>query len=67
MRALLKVFVSIIDILLMPVRAILSLEVLVCASIIGDLSIKEMIKAWFEEVKRYPSMLKESLPIIFKN
>ena len=67
MRTLLKVFVSIIDILLMPVRAIISLEVLVVASILSDWNIKEMIKAWFEEVKRYPSMLKESLPIIFKN
>ena len=67
MRTLLKVFASIIDILLMPVRAIMSLEVLVTFAILGDLSVKETIKPWFEEMKQYPSMLKKSLPIIFKN
>lgn len=67
MKMLLKIFVSIIDILLMPIRAIMDLGVRVAAAILYDLDIKETIKAWFEVLKQYPSLLKESLTIIFGN
>lgn len=67
MKMLLKIFVSIIDILLMPIRAILVLEVYVTAAIVSDMDIKEMVKAWLEEIKQYPSLLKTSLKILFWN
>ena len=67
MKMLLKIFACIIDILLMPIRAILALEVYVTAAIMGDFDIKEMVKAWLKEIKQYPSTLIESLKIIFGN
>jgi hypothetical protein len=67
MKMLLKIFISIIDILLMPIRAILVLEVYVTAAIVSDMDIKEMVKAWLEEIKQYPSLLKTSLKILFWN
>lgn len=67
MKMLLKIFVSIIDILLMPIRAIMDLGVRVAAAILYDLDIKEMVKAWLEEIKQYPSLLKTSLKILFWN
>ncbi len=67
MKMLLKIFVSIIDILLMPIRAILGLEVEVATAILGDLDIKETVKPWFKVLKQYPSLLKESLTFIFRN
>lgn len=67
MKMLLKIFAFIIDILLMPIRAILVLEVYVTAAIVSDMDIKEMVKAWLEEIKQYPSLLKTSLKILFWN
>lgn len=67
MKMLLKIFACIIDILLMPIRAILAFEVIVTAAIIADLDIKEMMDAWLEEIKQYPSALIESLKIVFGN
>lgn len=67
MKMLLKIFTCIIDILLMPIRAILALEVYVTAAIVSDMDIKEMVKAWLEEIKQYPSLLKTSLKILFWN
>ena len=67
MKMLLKIFACIIDILLMPNRAILALEVYVTAAIVSDMDIKEMVKAWLEEIKQYPSLLKTSLKILFWN
>ena len=67
MKMLLKIFACIIDILLMPIRAILALEVIVTAAIIADLDIKEMMDAWLEGIKQYPSALIESLKIVFGN
>ena len=67
MKMLLKIFACIIDILLMPIRAILVLEVYVTAAIVSDMDIKEMVKAWLEEIKQYPSLLKTSLKILFWN
>lgn len=67
MKMLLKIFACIIDILLMPIRAILALEVYVTVAIVSDMDIKEMVKAWLEELKQYPSALIKSLKIIFWN
>ena len=67
MKMLLKIFACIIDILLMPIRAILALEVYVTMAIIGDCDIKEMVKAWLGELKQYPSALIKSLKIVFGN
>lgn len=67
MKMLLKIFACIIDILLMPIRAIVALEVYVTVAIVSDMDIKEMVKAWLEELKQYPSALIKSLKIIFWN
>ena len=67
MKMLLKIFACIIDILLMPIRAILALEVIVTAAIIYDIDIKEMMNAWLKEIKQYPSALIKSLKIVFGN
>lgn len=65
MKILLKILAIIIDVLLMPVRSVMALEVYITGAILSDISIKDMITIWLGEIRRYPYMLKTTLSIVF--
>lgn len=65
MRKVAKIVAYIIDVALTPFRALLALEVLVTAAVLSDESVKDALLIWVEQMKVYPSLLKEATKNIF--
>ena len=66
MKTVLKVVAYVIDVALMPIRALLSLEIIITGAIMSDISVKDGLEAYWETIKQYPSQLIEATKIIFK-
>lgn len=66
LKRVLKVIAYIIDIALFPLRALLGLEVIIASAILlNDVSVKEAVLMYWEQLKQYPDQLVEATEIIF--
>lgn len=66
MRKGLKMVAFIIDVIFMPIRALIGLEVVVSAAIFNDVSVKDALREYGAQIKNYPNLLKEGYEVIFK-
>lgn len=65
MKTVLKLVAYVIDVALMPIRALLTLEVIITGAILSDISVKDGWEAYCETIKQYPSQLATAIKIIF--
>ena len=65
MKRVIKFVALVIDVALMPIRALFSVQIAICGAIMADLSIKDTLVATLSYIKDYPSMFKDGVKIIF--
>lgn len=65
MKTIIKVIALVIDIALMPLRLLLSLEIAITGAIMVDSSIKDAVKQILDVLKTYPNLVKNAAEIIF--
>lgn len=65
MKTIIKVIALVIDIALMPLRLLLSLEIVITSAIMADSSIKDSAKELVNGLKAYPNLVKNAAEIIF--
>ena len=65
MKTIIKVIALVIDIALMPLRLLLSLEIVITAAIMADSSIKDAVKQILDVLKTYPDLVKNAAEMIF--
>ena len=65
MKTIIKVIALVIDIALMPLRLLLSLEIVITSAIMADCSIKDSAKELLNGLKEYPNIIKNATKIIF--
>ncbi len=66
MRKGLKMVAFIIDVIFMPIRALIGLETVVSAAIVSDVSVKDSLREYGAQLKKYPNLVKEGYEVIFK-
>ena len=66
MRKGLKMVAFIIDVIFMPIRALIGLETIVTGAIFNDVSVKDALREYGAQIKNYPNLLKEGYEVIFK-
>lgn len=60
MKKVIKMIALIIDVLFMPIRVIIGLEVVVTGAIMSDASVIEETKTYFETFAVYPDIVKNA-------
>lgn len=65
MKKIIKVIALVIDIALMPLRLLLSLEIVITGAIMADSDIKDSVKELLNTLKAYPNIIKNAAEIIF--
>ena len=65
MKTIIKVIALVIDIALMPLRLLLSLEIVITGAIMADSSIKDAVKQILDALKTYPDLVKNAAEMIF--
>ena len=65
MKTIIKVIALVIDIALMPLRLLLSLEIVITGAIMADSDIKDSVKELLNALKEYPNIIKNAAEIIF--
>lgn len=65
MKTIIKVIALVIDIALMPLRLLLSLEIVIAGAIMADSSIKDSVKELLNTLKAYPNIIKNAAEMIF--
>lgn len=62
----LKMVAFVVDVIFMPIRALIGLEIVVSASIFNDVSVKDALREYGAQIMNYPNQLKEGYEVIFK-
>lgn len=66
MRKGLKMVAFVVDVIFMPIRALIGLEIVVSAAIFNDVSVKDALREYSAQIMNYPNQLKEGYEVIFK-
>ena len=66
MRKGLKMVAFVVDVIFMPIRALIGLEIVVSAAILNDVSVKDALREYGAQIMNYPNQLKEAYEVIFK-
>lgn len=66
MRKGLKMVALVVDVIFMPIRALIGLQILVSAAILNDVSVKDSLREYGAQIMNYPNQLKEGYEVIFK-
>ena len=65
MKRVIKLVALVIDVALMPIRLLFSVQIAICGAIMADFSVKDTLVETLSYIKDYPSMFKDCVKIIF--
>lgn len=66
MRKGLKMVAFVVDVIFMPIRALIGLETIVTGAIFNDVSVKDALREYGAQIMNYPNTVKEGYEVIFK-